>query len=156
MRRYTFPILAIFCGFLGLGFMAGRAFAEPDAQVLVDAGSASASSPTTPDVFTELSTLKQAYSALKDAKDPSAKPLLWASLIAIALRTLLALANAIWTKPKKWLAWVALGVAVPIALLSHYAAGHGWMAALIVAGGGPGAILVNEVLKLAAKKPVVA
>jgi hypothetical protein len=153
MRNYY--VLAIFCGFLGLGFMAGRAFAEPDAQVLVDAGQSAASTPT-PDVFTELSTLKQAYSALKDAKDPSAKPLLWASLIAIALRTLLALANAIWTKPKKWLAWVALGLAVPIALLSHYAAGHGWMAALIVAGGGPGAILVNEVLKLAAKKPVVA
>jgi hypothetical protein len=139
MKTSRFAILAVLCGFLGLGLMAGRALAEP-----------------TSDPLAELEALKAAYQALKANADPSLKPLLWAGLIAVVLRTLLTLANAIWTKPKKWLAWTALIAAVPIALLSHYAGGHGWMAAIVVAGGGPGAILFNEVLKLFAKKTEVA
>ena len=135
MRTSRLFILAVLCGFLGLGLVATRALAEPPA-----------------DPLTELAALKAAYLALKANADPSLKPLLWAGLIAVVLRSLLAVANAIWSKPKKWLAWTAIIAAVPIALLSHYAGGHGWMAALIVAGGGPGAILFNEILKLFVKK----
>lgn len=139
MRRYTLPILAIFCAFLGLGFMAGRAFAEPAA-----------------DPLTELAALKAAYLALKANADPSLKPLMWAGLISLGLKTILSVLNAVWSKPKRWLAWTALIAAVPIALLAHYAGGHGWMSALVVAGGGPGAILLNEILKLVSKPKVEA
>jgi hypothetical protein len=110
-------------------------------------------SPTTPApaILDELAKLRLQYAELKSAKDGDAKMLLWAALIAGVLKTLLSITNVIWKKPKKWLAWVAMGTAVPIALLSHFAAGNGWVDSLIVAGGGPGAILFNELLKLFAK-----
>jgi hypothetical protein len=104
-----------------------------------------------PEILDELDALRKQYAELKSAKDGDAKMLLWAALIAGVLKTLLSITNVIWKKPKKWLAWVAMGTAVPIALLSHFAAGNGWVDSLIVAGGGPGAILFNELLKLFAK-----
>jgi hypothetical protein len=129
--------------------------AQADTGSAAPAASTTAtSSPTTdPTVLDELAKLRAQYAAIKAAKDADGKMLLWAALIAGVLKVLLSVINLIWRKPKKWLAWVAMGTAVPIALLSHYAAGNGWMDSLIVAGGGPGAILFNELLKLFAKAP---
>lgn len=136
MRTSKLTLISLIClAVVALGYLSGRAMAEPSA-----------------DPLTELQALKAAYDALKANADPSLKPLLWAGMIAVALRFVLAGLNAIWPKPKKWLAWTAIIAAVPIALLSHYAGGHGLMAALVVAGGGPGAVLFNEVLKLFTKK----
>ncbi|HVH40046.1 MAG TPA: hypothetical protein VM764_08480, partial [Gemmatimonadaceae bacterium] len=120
MKRYTFPLLAVLCGVLGLGFVAGQAIAEPApvatsiggpyrplyVAALVAAAPAVSDAPTSP--LVELQALKTAYEKLKANQDPSLKPLLWAGLLAVGLKTLLSLANAIWKKPKKWLAWTAL------------------------------------------------
>jgi hypothetical protein len=139
----------VLCGFLALGFVAGQAIAEPPVVALVDAAPA-VSEPTSP--LVELQALKTAYEKLKANQDPSLKPLLWAGLLAVGLKTILSVLNAIWKKPKKWLAWTALIAAVPIALLAHYAGGNGLLASIVVAGGGPGAILVHELLKLVTEK----
>jgi len=45
---------------------------------------------------------------------------------------------------------------VPIALLAHYAGGNGLLASIVVAGGGPGAILAHELLKLVSKSEATA
>lgn len=151
MRTSHLAILAVICGVLGLCLVAGTAVAEPVAA-LVDTAPAA----TTADPLTELQALKAAYEALKANQDPSLRPLLWAGLLAVGLKAGLSVLNAIWKKPKKWLAWTAIISAVPIAALAHYAAGHGWMAALIVAGGGPGAVLFHEIVKLVTKREATA
>jgi hypothetical protein len=106
----------------------------------------------------QLADLRAKHAELKDAKDKDARTLLWAALIAGVLKALLSLVNRIWSKPKKWTAWGALGLSVPIALLSHFAAGNGWFDSLLFAGAGPGAIAIHELLKLFGKKqePAVA
>lgn len=90
--------------------------------------------------------LRASYNALKDS-DGSPRKLALAALMALVLKFLLDAANRVaedrW---KKQLAWAALGLAVPIALLSKYAGGVGWFDALVYAGAGPGAIVVHELL----------
>lgn len=99
----------------------------------------------------ELAAVKAKYEALKAAKGSGSKDLLWfayAALAAAVIRVLLAGLTA-WRgdKPKGWAKWAALGLAVPLALLTYYAAGAGWWQAIVMAGAGPGAIIVNELLK---------
>jgi hypothetical protein len=107
---------------------------------------------TEPSVLDDLAKLRAAYEALRASTDKSAKMLLWAGLLAAGLKLLLDLINlAAKRKPQKWLAWVALGLAVPIALLSHYALGHSVFDSLVYAGAGPGAIVVNEIIKRLSK-----
>lgn len=123
-----------------------------------DTGSAAIATDTGPASVTpigapldELAALKAKYDALRAAKDSGSKDLLWfayAALVAAALRLLLAAINTYrGDKPKAWAKWTALGLAVPIALLTYYAAGAGLWAAVVMAGAGPGAIVVNELLK---------
>lgn len=127
---------------------------EGGVRVLVaqaDTGSADTAVPPVGAPLDELAALKAKYDALKAAKDSGSKDLLWfayAALAAAALRVLLAAINAYrGDKPRTWAKWTALGVAVPIALLTYYAAGAGLWAAIVMAGAGPGAIAVNELLK---------
>lgn len=99
----------------------------------------------------ELAAMKAKYEALKAAKGSGSKDLLWfayAALAAAAIRVLLAGIHT-WRgdKPKGWAKWAALGLAVPLALLTYYAAGAGLWPAIVMAGAGPGAIIVNELLK---------
>lgn len=100
----------------------------------------------------ELAALKAKYDALKAAKSGGgSKDLVWfayAALVATLLRVLLAAVNTYrGDKPKAWAKWTALGLAVPIYLLTYYAAGAGLWPAIVMAGAGPGAIVVNELLK---------
>ncbi|HEX5064126.1 MAG TPA: hypothetical protein VFV99_32340 [Kofleriaceae bacterium] len=120
--------------------------------MVVDAGSASAPAPDTAQpapasTLDELSALKAKYEALKTAQ-PDAKMLAWAALIAAALKLMLSLFNRyVFKETKTWTKWIALGAAVPIALLSYYALGNGLFASLVYAGAGPGAIIVHELLQ---------
>lgn len=111
-----------------------------------------APAPSIGDVLGQLGDLKAQYDALKANKDKSLTTLLWVGLIAALLKVLLSAMNAIWPSPKKWTAWIALGLAAPIALLSHFAAGHTWVDSAVFALAGPGAIAIHELLKLFAKK----
>jgi hypothetical protein len=54
---------------------------------------------------------------------------------------------------KSWMPLVAMGLAVPIGLLSHFVAGHSWFDSVLVAGAGPGAVFVHELIKRFTKKP---
>jgi hypothetical protein len=103
--------------------------------------------------------LKAAYDALKNGpKDGSPRTLLWAGLLAVAMKVLIDLLKLLsdrFDRGKKYIPWVAMISAVPIALLSHYAAGEGWMASVLIAGGGPGAVIVHELLGLFATKKAV-
>jgi hypothetical protein len=106
-------------------------------------------------VLEQLADLQAKYEALKAARGagPDAMMLAWAALLAGVLKVLLSVMGRLWPKPKKWTAWVAMALAVPIALLSHFAAGHSWLESLIVAGGGPGAVIVHELMKLIPARP---
>jgi len=132
--------------------------ADAGVDTMIDAGVVDAGgSATAPAVspigapLDELAALKAKYDTLKAAKDSGSKDLLWfayAALAAGVLRVLLAAINAYrGDKPKTWAKWTALGLAVPIALLTYYGAGAGLWASLVMAGSGPGAIIVNELLK---------
>ena len=138
----------------------------------LDAGDGSAADPAngapTPPVIAlppieSLDGLKARYDELREkyeaAKDANGTPrqLLFCAFGAACLKVLLDAANALakhrW---KQHLNWVALGLAVPIALLSRYAAGVGWFDAGLYALIGPGAIAANELLKRLRPKPAVA
>lgn len=171
MRTILLCILCIALGIVGLT-MSTAAADDAGAPVLssadagsTDAGSGSASEPAPavaepaapPTLVDQLKELHSKYEALKSNKDKSAKMLLWAALIAGALKLVLSVVNlAAGKKPKRWLAWIALGLAVPIALLSYYAAGNSLFDSLVYAGAGPGAIVLHELLKVFTKKPVEA
>lgn len=153
MRTIALCLIAISLGIAGLSFSIAAA----------DDGSGSAVSPAPaadqapPSLTQQLADLQAHYKALKANKDASAKMLLWAALLAAGLKLLLSGVNLLaGRKPTKWLAWIALGLAVPIALLSYYAAGNSLFESLVYAGSGPGAIVVHELLKLFAKKPAEA
>lgn len=143
---------------LTLGFST-VALAAPDAGIPVPPQAALADAPVLTDtpsqpMIDQLRDLHARYKALKANSDKSAKMLLWAALIAAGLKLLLSGVNLLaGRKPTKWLAWIAMGLAVPIALLSHFAGGHSWFDSLVYAGAGPGAIVVHELMKLFAKKP---
>lgn len=109
--------------------------------------------PVPPTLVEQLKELQAKYTALKGNTDKSAKMLLIAGLLAAALKLLLSGVNLLaGKKPAKWLAWIALFLAVPIALLSYYAAGNSLFDSLVYAGAGPGAIVVHELLKRLAPK----
>lgn len=149
MRTIALCLIAISLGIAGLSFSIAAA----------DDGSGSAVSPapapaSPPTIVDQLKDLQARYMALKANSDKSAKLLLYAALLAAGLKLLLSGVNLLaGRKPTKWLAWIALGLAVPIALLSYYAAGNSLFESLVYAGSGPGAIVVHELLKLFAKKP---
>lgn len=148
----------------GTVFGGGPAWADRTPILLAQADTGSSAAPSsTPangsaaepapiaDPLTELAALKLKYDALKAARDSGSKDLLWfayAALAAAFIRTLLSGIKA-WRgdKPTGWVKWTALALAVPLALLTYYAAGAGLWAAIVMAGAGPGAILVNELLK---------
>lgn len=115
---------------------------------------ASAATDAPAPILDELAATKAAYDRLKEAKDKDAKLLAWAALIAVLLKLALSVLHRLFggSKPRRWLAWTALAAAVPIALLSHYALGNGLFDSLVLAGAGPGAILVTELMKLIAPK----
>lgn len=99
-----------------------------------------------PTLLQQLEELRAAYSALKDNRDKSARMLLWAAAIATALKFALDLLGRL-AGGKSWMPLVALGMAIPIGLLSHYAAGHSWFDSILVAGSGPAAVFVHELIK---------
>jgi hypothetical protein len=147
--RYFIALLVIFA-------LAAPAFAQTIPPP--PAGSVEVLQPVmTESPLDQLRDLQAKYVALRAEKDKGAKMLLIAGAIAGGLKILLSVVNRVaGDKPKRWLALLALFLAVPIALLTHYAAGHGWVDSIIVAGGGPGAIVVHELMKLLGKKPATA
>jgi hypothetical protein len=129
----------------------------PGAALVSPAPAPSPAPATPPSIVDELKDLQARYEALRGNQDKSAKMLLLAALLAAGLKLLLSGVNLLaGKKPAKWLAWIALGLAVPIALLSHYAGGNSVFDSLVYAGAGPGAIVIHELMKLFAKKPVEA
>lgn len=119
-----------------------------DGSAAVEAAPVAAPTAPEPNVLHDLSKLRDAYEALKANKDKSAKTLLLVALLAIGLKVLLDIVNIVLARrPKKWLKWVAISLAVPIALLSHYALGFSLFDSLIWAGAGPGAVIVHELVK---------
>jgi hypothetical protein len=106
-----------------------------------------APAPTTP--LDDLADVKAKYDALRDAmRDKSPTLLLWAAMLAAALKLMLSLfSRYVLKESKTWTKWIALGAAVPIALLSHYAGGFSLFDSLVFAGAGPGAIIIHELLK---------
>lgn len=163
----TFLVLLL-AGLVALGLLTFYSVASADPGVvpapLVGSGSGSSlgsgsgtdavssAAPITPppqSLIDEVKELRAKYEAASSSKDKDTKVLLWAGLIAALLKVVLSVVNRLsGSKPKKWLAWVAMGLAVPIALLSHYALGHSVFDSLIYAGAGPGAIIVHELLKV--------
>jgi hypothetical protein len=137
--------------------------AEPDAGIVIPPPPADTASPparvvldTQPTILQQLKELQAAYRAAKDNTDKSARMLLWAGAIATALKFLLDLLGRL-AGGKTWMPLVALGMAVPIGLLSHFAAGHSWFDSILVAGAGPGAVFVHELIKrFTTKKPAEA
>lgn len=168
-KRYQFLLVAVLCGSLGLGLTLGAnalAQAPADAalantspppsaadsgvtliEAKVDAPQAGSGSQATP--LDDLADVKAKYDALRAAqKNKSATMLLWAAMLAAALKLLLSLfTKYVLKESKSWMKWVALGAAVPIALLSHFALGNSLFDSLVFAGAGPGAIIVHELLK---------
>lgn len=126
---------------------------SPSMEPSLTAAPAPSAAPVTPPtIVDELKELQARYQALKGNQDKSAKMLLIAGLLAAGLKLLLSAVNLLaGKKPTKWLAWIALFLALPIALLSHYAGGHSVFDSLVYAGAGPGAIVIHELLKLFAK-----
>ena len=124
-----------------------KTIAPPPAAPTTDAGSAVPTPAASP--LDELGDLKAKYDALRAAqKDKSPTLLLWAAMIATGLKLLLSLFSKYVAKEtKSWTKWVALGAAVPIALLSYFAGGASLFDSLMLAGAGPGAIIVHELLK---------
>lgn len=111
-----------------------------------------ATPPPTGDPLADLDALRAAYDALRASHDPALTMLLWAGLLAGGLKLALSVfMRLVYKETKSWTRWVALGAAVPIALLSHYALGNNWFASLVYAGAGPGAIIVHELLAAVAK-----
>jgi hypothetical protein len=98
------------------------------------------------------------YEALKHETDSSARMLLWAALTAGVLKILLDAVKIVGKSEKlsRSMAWFALGLAVPIALLSRYAGGASWLDSVIFAGAGPGAIVVHELVSFFQGKPATA
>lgn len=125
--------------------------ADPAPAAEAPAAGSATDVPPIGDPLAELAALKAKYDALKAAKDSGSRDLLWfayAALAAAAIRIFLAGLTA-WRgdKPKGWAKWAALGAAVPLYLLTYYAAGAGLWAAIVMAGAGPGAIVANELIK---------
>ena len=125
--------------------------ASVTAETTAPAAGSAADVPPIGDPLDELAAAKAKYDALKAAKDSGSKDLLWFAYAALAAAVIRILLSAIhvWRgdKPKGWAKWAALGLAVPLALLTYYAAGAGLWAAIVMAGAGPGAIIINELLK---------
>lgn len=85
------------------------------------------------------------------AAAPSEKKFALAALLAVALNIALGVIKRllnVTSTAKKVIPWVALGLAVPIALLAKYGADGSWADAIIFAGAGPGAVVVQELLAL--------
>jgi hypothetical protein len=101
---------------------------------------------TLPEVKAAYDELHADYAALQNAK-PTEKTFLFAVMLAAILKYALDGVNALgkWRYSKS-MGWVALFLAVPIALLTKYIASKSWIEALILAGSGPGAIVVHELL----------
>lgn len=140
MRRHLATLSLLALGLVAVLGIFGTAFAQGTPP------------PPTSDPLTDLAALKAAYDALKANHDPALTTLLWAGLLSVGLKLGLSVfMRLVYKETKSWTRWVALGAAVPIALLSHYALGNGWFASLIYAGAGPGAIIVHELLAAVAK-----
>lgn len=128
----------------------GSGSAIATAPELAPAGSGAGSAE--PSITVAVTEAKDAYDRLRAAPDDVSTAPLWAALIAALLKLALSILYAIRkSRPKQWLSWALLGLAVPIALLSYYALGNSWLAAVIHAGGGPGAVLVHELIKAVTK-----
>ena len=96
---------------------------------------------------------KEAYDKVKSAEGVEKKFAI-AGLIAVLLNLLLTGLKKVMklTKSKKkWLPYVALGLGVVIAIVERYALGGGWGDAILYGGAGPGAVVVQELMKAWAK-----
>jgi hypothetical protein len=126
----------------------------PDAgEVDVEAGDDDSAEPDhVADIVEEVGGLPGVVEEIKEAKgDKTAMFMAISALIAIALKVLLSLlklTGAAIFKNSTFLKIVPLVLGVLIYLFADFAAGVVWYEALIVAAGGPGAILFNEVWEL--------
>lgn len=100
--------------------------------------------------------LRAAYDAAKDVQDRSLRMALYAGLLATLLKFALDAVKAIGSFAlRRAMSWVALLLAVPIALFTRFAAGGSWLDALIFAAAGPGAVVVHELINAVKKRPTV-
>jgi len=89
----------------------------------------------------------------KKRSDDTAKMVAFAATLAILLKTLLSALKG-WKdyfktdKGKAWLKIISVVVGFAAFILTNIGFGIPWWQALIVAGGGPGSILVHELMKL--------
>lgn len=89
----------------------------------------------------------------KEKEDRMAKFIAAAAVIAIALRSLITTMQS-WKgyfktdKSKAWMKVGTLGIGFLAFVFTNIGFGIPWWQALIIAGGAPGAILVNEIMKL--------
>lgn len=103
------------------------------------------------DIMENVGEFPGAIDAIKNTEDKTAKAMAICGLIAIILKIVLSvfkLIPAAIFKNKTFLKVFPLGVGLAIFLVSAFAAGEPWYNALIMAAGGPGAILFHEVWKL--------
>lgn len=113
----------------------------------VDAGPAA--SPVAPDLGKQLADAKKAYDRLREDQVTPRKFLIAGFIAAAAnvLLTLLKKATRMTKKGKKYLPWISLGLGLLIGVSSYYAMGTTLVDAILYGGGGPGAVIVQELLK---------
>ena len=131
---------------LSLGLIGELAHAAPS-----DGGVTAAPVAAAPAVENVVAAVK----GVVDSSD-SSRALAIAGLLAVLLRFAMALVGprvAWFARHPHAYRWTALGVGVAVFALEKFAMGTTWQMALIAAGGGPGAVLVNEILKM---KPTAA
>jgi len=103
------------------------------------------------EIIENVGELPGAIEAIKQSEDKTVRAMAVCGLIAIILKIVLSvfkLIPAAIFKNKIFLKIFPLGVGLAVFLLTSFAAGEEWYNALLMAAGGPGAILFHEIWKL--------
>lgn len=150
MRDTYHLILAGLMLIAGVALYADYASAQPADDD--SAGEPDATEDPVTDLLETVGEVPGAIDGIKEAKgDKTAMFMAVCVLIGIILKILLSLlklTGAAIFKNKTFLKVAPLVIGLLIFLVSHFAAGTTWYDALILAAGGPGAILFHEVWKL--------
>ena len=118
----------------------------PVDPVTADAGAVEAEPA---DLVAQLKELRAKLDAVKSAQ-PGEKLLALAGLVAGVVFLLIAVikrVTGITSRGKKMIPWVLMSLAVVGAVAASYAGGVSAFDAIVIAGGGPGSILINELWK---------
>lgn len=110
------------------------------------------------DVAGAITNVATGIKAVQVASDTTAKHMALAGLLAVILKFILDALSRITNlkdSVKRYLPLVCAALGVGVALLTKYAMGSTWTDAVILGGGAPMAVMVNEVLNML-KKPTPA